>query len=59
MTDFNQMRDVIDRGKVLKGWQKNLKASWYFDHWYEKLIIVLGEFALIYSFIRIVAQGLW
>jgi len=36
-----------------------MKLPWYFETWFEKLIVVLGTFSLIYSVLRIIFQGFW
>jgi len=38
---------------------EGLKKDWYLSSWFEKFIFILGFVALIYSIIRIVAQGIW
>jgi hypothetical protein len=36
-----------------------LKLTWYFDTKISKAIVVISFLALIYSIIRIIAQGFW
>jgi len=37
----------------------SLKLTWYFEKFYEKLILSLAMFSLLYSIIRILVQGFW
>lgn len=36
-----------------------LTATWYFKGYFEKIFLTLGSISLVYSLIRIIAQGIW
>lgn len=38
---------------------KQFKMDWYLTTWFEKLVFALGSISLVYSIIRILAQGFW
>jgi len=56
------MRSILDRPKESKlkfASLDKLKLPWYFETFFEKLIVVLGTLSLFYSILRIVFQGVW
>lgn len=38
---------------------EKLRLPWYFETWFEKLIVVFGTLSLFYSIVRIIFQGVW
>jgi hypothetical protein len=36
-----------------------LKMTWYFDGFFQKFILSLAMFSLLYSVVRIIVQGFW
>ena len=57
MNSFTKMRRIADDNNLSP--IEKLKASWYFNKWYEKIFLVLSSLSLIYTIIRIILQGFW
>lgn len=38
---------------------EKFRLAWYFNGWWEKLILILSMFSLFYSIVRVIFQGFW
>lgn len=54
---MKSIKEWIDPNK--KPFSEKVKLPWYFETWFEKLIVVLGVISLFYSVLRIIMQGVW
>ena len=55
----NWKPEKLNIRKEMKPLQKLIKLDWVLNSWFDKLVYIIGILALIYSIIRIVAQGFW
>lgn len=54
---FLKVKSISRKGDIglLNAWG----LTWYFEKFYEKLILILAMLSLFYSIIRIINQGFW
>ncbi|MFQ5531661.1 MAG: hypothetical protein ACE5ES_03545 [Candidatus Nanoarchaeia archaeon] len=52
------MKPLLEHQAKIKFGEK-MRLAWYFETWFEKLIVVLGTLSLFYTIIRMIVQGVW
>ena len=56
---YTEMKGLAEAHAVNLRLGDKLRMPWYFEAWYEKVILLIATWSLFYSIVRILFQGFW